>query len=107
MGFGPRRKKKIFGPHSKEKSNETKQISYARWPLAASVVKTTNYYLITSDPTEKGKFYATQSGPGPVPSFGPAGPGHLYPPPPPPTRLVGIALKVRTMKISLLGCEDV
>ena len=65
----------FLGPHSKGKSMETKQsTSYARWPLAASVVNTTNHYLITSEPTERQKNLCNTVGP----SSGPAGPGNLY-----------------------------
>ena len=44
------------------KSAETQQtVSYARWPLPASVVNTTNHYLITSDTTEKDKKHTQYS----------------------------------------------
>jgi hypothetical protein len=55
--FGPRReyffRAPQQGPAGEGKSKETKQrASYARWPLAANTVNTTNRYLIISDATE-------------------------------------------------------
>jgi hypothetical protein len=51
----------------KGKSKETKQrASYARWPLAASDVDTTNSYLTTTDNTEKDRNISNIWAPGPL-----------------------------------------
>jgi hypothetical protein len=44
------------GSPKRKKSKETMQAaSYARWPLAASAVNTTNHHLIIFDITDKDK----------------------------------------------------
>jgi hypothetical protein len=48
----------------KRKSNETnRQDSYARWPLVASTINTTNHHLVTSDTTEKDQKKCNMFGP--------------------------------------------
>ena len=75
--WAPEKKKKKSDPPSKGENKETRQRAlYARWPLAASAVNTTNYYLLTFDTKEKDKNIAIKSGPGTL--SGPAVTGNLY-----------------------------
>ena len=78
-------------PASKDRQGKNKEMkqtaSYAKWPLAGSVVSAPKHYLITCDPIEKDKNAWDIFGPGPRPRSGPLGPGNVYRIPPP--RLVG------------------